>query len=29
MSSGRRNLSRLAKAIGDWLQDNSTILRQL
>ncbi len=27
--SGRRNLSRLAKAIGDWLLDNSTILRQL
>ena len=26
--SGGRDLSRLAKAIGDWLQENSTIIRE-
>lgn len=26
--SGGRDLSRLAKAIGDWLQSNSTLLRE-
>ena len=26
--SGGRNLSRLAKDIGDWLQENSTIIRE-
>ena len=26
--SGGRDLSRLAKAIGDWLQENSTLIRE-
>ena len=26
--SGGRDLSRLAKAIGDWLQQNSSIIRE-
>ena len=26
--SGGRDLSRLAKAIGDWLQDNSSVIRE-
>ena len=26
--AGGRDLSRLAKAIGDWLKDNSTVLRE-
>ncbi len=26
--SGRRELSRLAKAIGDWLKDNSAVIRE-
>ena len=26
--SGGRNLSRLAKSIGDWLQANATVIRE-